>query len=252
MPEIEFGSRDDANAFRGEHEEHLCPYDDRRKKVVTLVGDAPDRVLDEAAVQAASSRDDRGSRGGQIPLEDHERDRIDFSETNVLHARSVKGIAREAGVDDWTAFYDPTLTVDEHREVMNRAARDEQGDRLDQEASVDERLAGVEEALDGQCDHAADHCAHGEAEACEFLVEGCGLSDDQVEAILSEGEGDPAKGELPGPAYGALQGLWTQFRAGLGEAKQAAAGINEIRVQFGQDPMAFEELGNREITQEAL
>ncbi|ELY60202.1 hypothetical protein C491_02850 [Natronococcus amylolyticus DSM 10524] len=36
----------------------------------------------------------------------------------------------ETGVDDWLAYYDHTLSVDEHREVAERAMRDEGGDRL--------------------------------------------------------------------------------------------------------------------------
>lgn len=73
MPDFEFGDRPAANAFREEHEEHLCPHDDRRMRTVTLVGDAPDRVLDEAAVQAAASREDH-SGTGQQSLTDAEKD----------------------------------------------------------------------------------------------------------------------------------------------------------------------------------
>jgi hypothetical protein len=252
MPDFEFGTRDDANAFREEYEEHLCPHDDRRRKTVTLVSDAPDRVVEQATVQAASSRDEQGSRGGQPPLDDHERDRIDFESTNVLHARSVNGIAREAGVDDWLAYYDPTLTVDEHREVMEEAARDETGKRMDAEDTAEEHLADVEKALGEECDHAAGHCANGDEGACEFLRNQCDLEEEEVQSILSDDEGDPAKGELPGEAYRALEGLWTSYRAGLGQAKEAAAGINEVRAQFGQEPMTFDELGDREIIQEMV
>ena len=34
----------------------------------------------------------------------------------------------------------------------------------------------------------------------------------------------------------------------LAEAKEAAAGINEVRRQFGQDALSFDELGGRSIT----
>ncbi|MCT9097916.1 hypothetical protein [Haloarchaeobius sp. HME9146] len=50
MPGFKFSSLADASAFRDEHEDHLCPHDDRRQKTVTLFSDAPERVLDQAAV----------------------------------------------------------------------------------------------------------------------------------------------------------------------------------------------------------
>jgi len=244
MPEVEFGDRTAANAFRDDHEEHLCSKDDRRKKTVTIASDAPERVLDEAAIKAGSSRDEHGSRGGQAPLEDHEKQRIDFSEgrASVPHARSVKGLMLDAGVSDWVAHYDPTLTVDEHRDVAERAATEGGGKRLDAETSTDERLSEVEQHLDGQCDHAADHCEHGDAEACEFLSEHCGLSEAEVDAILDDSD------EVPGYVYGLKNKLWQQYQIAISEAKEAAAAINEINRQFGRDRTAFEELGDRKLT----
>jgi hypothetical protein len=39
-------------------------------------------------------------------------ERIDFDKprANVLHARSVKALAAEMGVDDWTFYYDGMLS----------------------------------------------------------------------------------------------------------------------------------------------
>ncbi|WP_435362761.1 hypothetical protein [Haloarchaeobius sp. DYHT-AS-18] len=243
MPDFEFGGLADASAFRDEHEEHLCPDDDRRKKTVTLVSDTPERTLDQAAIASAVSREDRNGTG-QEPLTEAEKDRIDFTEgrASVPHARAVKGIAVDAGVDDWTAYYDATLTVDEHREVMERAARDERGQRMDEGKSNDERLADLEESLDGQCEHARDHCQHGDQEACEFLKDGCGLDDDQVESILDDST------EIPGDVHGVKNKLWQQYQIGIAEAKEAAAAINEIHEQYGRDLVAFEELGDRRLT----
>lgn len=42
----------------------------------------------------------------------------------------MKAIFADEGVDDWTAWYDPELTVDEHREVAARAATGGAGKRL--------------------------------------------------------------------------------------------------------------------------
>jgi len=248
MPDVEFGSRDAANAFREDHEDALCSQDDRRKKTVTLAPDASDRVLDEAAIKAGSSREERTGSGGQAPLEDHEKDRIDFSEgrASVPHARSVKGLMLSEGVSDWLAQYDPTLTVDEHRDVAERAATEGGGERLDAETTTDEHLSDVEAALDGQCDHAADHCQHGDQDACEFLTDECGFSEEDVEKILDDTE------EMPGDVHGLKNKLWSQYQIGIAEAKESAAAINEIHQQFGRDLVTFEELGDRRLTPEDI
>lgn len=254
MPKIEFGTKEAADVFRDEWQEYLCPDDDRRLKTVTVVSDTPEHVIERAEIEAAAGRSERSGNGGQVELADTERDRINFSEghASVPHARSVKGIARSEGVDDWLAYYDASLTVDEHRNVMAQAAQEGGGRRLDEEETADDRLADAEAAMGGQCDHARDHCQHGDPGACEFLTDACGFSDEQVEEILSDEQGDPERGNLPGEVYGAFQMLWNQYRAALADAKEAAAGINEIRQQYGQDPLEMEELGNRPITKEDI
>ncbi|WP_435332850.1 hypothetical protein [Haloarchaeobius sp. TZWWS8] len=243
MPDFEFGSLADASVFRDDHEEYLCPDDDRRKLTVTLVSDLPDRVLDEAAVASAVSREDHNGVG-QLALTDGERDRIDFSKAraSVPHAQAVKAIATDQGVDDWLSYYDVTLSVDEHRGVMERASRDERGQRMDADTSNDERLADLEQALDGQCDHAVDHCENGDKEACEFLRDGCGLGDEQVAAILDDST------EIPGEVHGSKSKLWQQYQIAIAEAKEAAAGINEIHQQYDRDLVSFEELGDQKLT----
>ncbi|WP_435358458.1 hypothetical protein [Haloarchaeobius sp. DFWS5] len=264
MPDFEFGSLDDAREFRDAHDDYLCPHDDARKLTVTLVGDAPDRVLDQAAVVSAVSREDYRSVG-QLSLTEAEKDRIDFSQSraNVPHAQAVKAIAADAGVDDWTAYYDGTLTTDEHRGVMQRAARDETGDRLDAEKSNDERLAELEQALDGQCEHAAGHCENGEAEACEFLQDECGFTREQVGLFLDDtaddsgeqselvtvGGGEYPEMEVSPQEAGALHRSWQGYKSGIGRlsrelddvreavtnARGAIAAINAIRERHGQD-----------------
>ncbi|WP_435349010.1 hypothetical protein [Haloarchaeobius sp. HRN-SO-5] len=264
MPEFEFGSRLNAKAFRNDHEDHLCPDDDKRQKTVTLVSDAPERVLTQAAIQSASSRGDRGSRGGQIELTDHEKRELDFTRTNVPHARSVKGIAAEAGVDDWLAFYDHTLTVDEHRERMADAKRDEVGDRLDAEKTADERLAEVEGALRKQCDHGVEVCQNGDPEACEFLQEECGFSEDEVAMFLDDrpdageqqqlvtvGGGEFPELDVTPQEAGALHRSWQGYKGAVSRldrelsdvreavvhARGAMRAINAIRNRHGQDAL---------------
>lgn len=77
---IEFGSKAAADSFREEDEDHLCSDDDRRFKTVAISSDAPEWVLEEATIEAAAGRNERGSRGGQVELTDHERDSSDPNE----------------------------------------------------------------------------------------------------------------------------------------------------------------------------
>ncbi|DAC85294.1 putative viral structural protein [Haloterrigena jeotgali icosahedral virus 1] len=115
---FEFATKQAADLFREENEEYLCSDDDRRLKTVALSSDTPERVLEEAAIETAVTRAERDGTS-QLPLEEDERDAIDFSEgrASVPWARSIKAIMRAEGVDDWLSHLDPTLSVDEHREV---------------------------------------------------------------------------------------------------------------------------------------
>lgn len=119
---IEYGTKAAADAARERHKQYLCSEDDARLKTVAYSSDTPDSVLDTERLEAADGRGERTDGPGQVPLSDGERDRINFSagRANVAHARSVKGIAQAEGVEDWTSFYDSSLTVDEHREVLER------------------------------------------------------------------------------------------------------------------------------------
>lgn len=54
-----------------------------------------------------------GDRGAGVPLTRHERSRLDFTRTTVVHARWAKAAAWAHGVRDWVAWYDHTLTVGE-------------------------------------------------------------------------------------------------------------------------------------------
>jgi hypothetical protein len=255
MNTVEFGSKAEADAFRDEHANAVAEGDDRRLKTVALVEDAPQRVLDEAAVRAGAGRADRGGRGGQIELTDVEKERVGpfDGSNNYRKAAAVKGLMRDAGVDDWSSFYDPMLSVDEHREIAERAAREEGGQRMDAETDVDEHLADVESAMGEQCDHARDHCRHGEPEACEFLQESCGFDEEQVEEILTNDDQPESSDDqqITGAAAGALRRAWQGYSAGsnraiseIADAQEAVANaaeaieaINAIRQANGQEPI---------------
>lgn len=203
---VEFATKQAADTFREEHKEYLCSNDDRRLKTVAISSDAPDQLLEEAAIEAAVTRAERDG-AGQLSLDDHERDAIDFSEgkASVPWARSVKAIMRGEGVDDWLSYADPKLTVEEHRDVAKRAVRDEQGDRLDAEDSVDDKLASVEGFRDGQCGTAETYCQEGDDDACEFLIDTCGIDEDEVQSLLSDFSDD----QIPADE---IEGRWLGSR----------------------------------------
>jgi len=256
---VEFGSKAAADRFREEYEESVCPDDDdRRRKTVAFVSDAPDWLLDRAEVEAASGRSERGGDGGQVELTDSEKKRVGpfEGENNYRKAAAVKGIMLDAGVDDWTSYYDETLTVDEHRDLAERAAQDGGGGRrLDAEDSTDERLGRAEAAMGEECDHARDHCQHGDPDACEFLTNACDYDEDEVARILDDSDASGEQ-EIEGEAAGALARSWQGYKAGIARlereledaleakwnAEQAAAAINAIRAEHGQDPIELERL----------
>lgn len=264
---IEYGGKTAADAARDRHSEHLCPVDDdRRLKTVAYASDAPDSVLDTERLEAADGRAERSDGPGQAPLSDNEKDRIDFSadRANVPHARAVKGIAQAEGVEDWVAYYDGTLTVDEHREVMERAAT-ESGKRTDDTESADEKAGrAARSARSNQCDHAKGHCQHGDPEACEFLVETCEYSEQEIDQLLAdrapESRPEPThpddRGPLTGKQKGALKRSWTGYKGAIEgleaaisalqenwkHAQQAARAINAVRTATGQELMHFDRL----------
>ncbi|MFD1633161.1 hypothetical protein ACOZ4L_05650 [Haloplanus ruber] len=265
---VEFGSKAAADAYRDDHEEYICPVDDdRRLKTVAFMSDTPEWLLDQARLDAEEGRAEREASAGQATLTDGERDRIDFSEgrANVPHARAVKGIATDHGVDDWTAHYDPTLTVDEHREVMERAGREGGGQRLD--ANEGRQAARARDAARAQqsseCDHAAGHCENGDPEACEFLQNVCEYNEKEVNEMLppvaSDGglkSGDPGPDELTGQQAGAVhrsmggyagavdsvESALETLREEWSNAQQAAKAVNSVRRSVGYEPQHFDRL----------
>lgn len=260
---IEFGSKAAADDFRKEFEEYVCPVDDdRRLKRVAVVSDTPEWLLEQARVQAGAGRAERAGGSGLSQLTDHEKDRVGPFDApgeggnQYGKASAVKALMRAAGVDDWTSFYDPKLTVDEHREVAEQALQDEQGDRLDAEDTTDEKLARAEKGVGERCDHAAGHCEHGDPDACEFLQDACGYSEDEIQDILADGDAVEREQQIQGAAAGALQRAWGAYKGGISrldqdlqalvgakhQAESAGAAINRIRATHGQEPLEFERL----------
>lgn len=117
---LECGSLAAADRIRHEYSDCIIPADDARKRTVAYCGDAPQRARKAIERAAYHSHQDTGGFG-QTPLTRFERQSINFSRTNVFHARACKAISVEFAVDDWTAYYDHTLSVSEHIEIYERA-----------------------------------------------------------------------------------------------------------------------------------
>ena len=257
--EIQYGTKGGADAARDEHADYVCPVDDdRRLKTVAFVEDTPDRVRDQLEAAAQTGRAERDQGSGQADLTDAEKNRVGpfTGSNNYLKAASVKALLRDNGVSDWEAWYDKNLSVDEHRSsVLPEAKKAGGGDRIEDDGPDRDAAARAEKAANSECDHARDHCEHGDSGACEFLRESCGLDDDEVSALLSD---EPRSDEeaITGESAGALGRAWQGYKAGVSrldqelshaseakaDAEQAAAAINAIRADHGQESMEFERL----------
>ena len=176
MVQIEFASLDAARQIRTnpKYAGFLSPEDHGGRKAVTLKDNTPAPAVDEITAEAADGRSERAEQYGQASVTEAERGRIDFTRTNVLAARSAKAIALGKGVDDWTAYFDPELTVDEHRGVYESAVTEGGGDYggrdLDDEREIDRRLAQASyERKSGELDRAKDYGFGGDREAQEFV-----------------------------------------------------------------------------------
>ncbi len=267
---IEFGTKQAADQFRADHEEWLCPIDDdRRLKTIALVSDAPDHVVEQAELEAMDSRGEQ-VRSETADLSAGERERISdlggFDQrTTTKNWESAKGVfAREGLLDQWhdamgslTDYDDPSEGAEEYVRDYRENHRGGGGarDHGEEDLRTDRKAAdAARQAQSGQCNHARDHCEHGDPDACEFLQEACGFDEDEVADILSE---EPtAEEEITGEAAGALARAWNGYKAGIARfaaflddieetkrnAEQAAAAINAIRADHGQDPLEFERL----------
>lgn len=111
-----------AERIRREYSDCLHSKDDARKREILISATAPESVKNEIGQIASESW--ARERFGTAELTELERDRIDFSETNVMHAQAVKAIANGLGIEDWLAHYDTTLSVDEHRARFRQLSGD--------------------------------------------------------------------------------------------------------------------------------
>lgn len=183
MPiEIEFGSQDAARQIREnpQYRGLLAESDDGRETIVRLKENAPEQAISEITARAADSKSHEADKAGQVALTRKEREQIDFSQegVNVPKVRSIKGIATNVGVSDFLSFADLTLTVDENRQILKEAAREEKGRRgLGQDDTssemIDKRLAEAHHRQqEGELDQAKDYAlVETDPEAQEFVTE---------------------------------------------------------------------------------
>ncbi len=181
----EFADRDSANAIRDElDDEELAPTDDRRSATIVLAEDAARATETLVAGKAADSRAS-ASGSGQTPLTEGERNRIDFSRTNVMHARAAKAAIQDAGIDDWTALYDHRLEPEEHASLAESNRESIQGEQMDEqdtESAIDDRIAEIERAESQAEKRAREACQNGHEEACAEL-EKMGWDSDEVDDL---------------------------------------------------------------------
>lgn len=111
---------DVAETIRQKFPDCLHETDHAGRCTVKLSADTPEYCLAEIGQIARRGQQREENKYGQIPLEKHERRELDFSKAPVVHARSCKAIGRGKGVDDWLAYYDPTLPVEAHHDIYNR------------------------------------------------------------------------------------------------------------------------------------
>lgn len=177
---ITFGSRTAARRIRDnpQYRGFLAESDDGRESTVRLKESTPERALSEITGEAAETKEQEAEKAGQAPLTRDEREAIDFGRegVNVPKVRSIKGIAANEGVDDFMSFADLSLTVDENRELLKEATREERGQRglgrdRDSAASVDKRIAQAnKQRKQGELDRAKDFAlVETDADAQEFV-----------------------------------------------------------------------------------
>jgi hypothetical protein len=201
---VEFGTKADADRFRDEYPEFICPIDDdARRREVWFTSDTPTDVLDEAKAVGEAGRADREAseaNTGQRELTDQEKRQLDFTRDGVNYglARALANVADEYGLNAFehidVAEVDGTADA---RPIFERARRssgtgrgggtaqydDEAAEREDRQ----QRQRGERQAAE-QCDHARDHCRSGDSEACQYLQARCGLSEDKATSLLAKRE----------------------------------------------------------------
>lgn len=190
---VDFGSRGAARQVRNNPQLRgfVAEGDDARSSTVRLKSGTPESALNRIGNLAAESRQKDAAKAGQSELSRRERSKIDFSRqgVNVPKARSLKAIAEKEGVSDFLQFADLTLTVDENREVLERASREEKGSRglgRSSEKDVTMRAAGAfDRQREEEVGHAKGPAFGGDPDAQALLRERQGAGADVFDVSFS-------------------------------------------------------------------
>jgi hypothetical protein len=253
--EIEFGGREIANEIRDRLPDGATTNQyNRRHKTIEVYDGVEGVDVDQLVREAADSKAQEAQKYGQSDLTDAELQRLDqrddWNGQKRFHAQSAKGILRNGyGVDDWLSWYDPSLTVEEHHDVGERAQRTDRGQRFDEgdrtEAQLDEQLQQDRAVVQREaCDNAADWCEDGDARACEHLIDECDWTEAEIEQLqtdivamhdqmdtLDTDDGGRSESpdsdlpqvtseEIPPTVKRTLGRAWNGFRAAAGQAQR--------------------------------
>ena len=157
----------------------LATTDDRRLSVVELAEDAP-RDAEIIVENTAEDMQAATRTIGQAKLTDDERDRLDFTKRSVFHARASKAVIQDAGVDDWTAIYDPQVEDPAaHRDLVEQNRESISGDRMDNDDGQVTTIS-QEQAASEQEKQAIRYAQDGDQDAREYLT-GRGWTDEEIQ-----------------------------------------------------------------------
>ncbi|WP_276270917.1 hypothetical protein [Haloarcula litorea] len=123
---VELGRRERANDWRDKIPNYaLTSDDDRREKTIEFYPQLVDDVQVERMEMIEAESDDYEPLM-KTKLADHEVERIRNkagynAPQDRFKAMWVKSLAMRKGVRDWTGYFDPELTVDEHRQTLSTA-----------------------------------------------------------------------------------------------------------------------------------
>lgn len=244
---IEFGSKGAADAAREEFAEHVCPIDDdRRLKTVAFVSDLPDDVREGIETGATVSFADERETYPQRSLTDGEKQTLrrrpggwNWNE-HGLAAMRVKGALLAEGVPsgDWLEFYETgedysaaLARVEEQKATTaaTGAANALSGDPADADEGMTagERARATEQAGGDGCDHARGHCESGDAAACQFLTNHCGLEQSTISEHIVEAGGAVPFDDLPGEVKGALSRSWNGYKTAVRRLAELLAAVDE-------------------------
>lgn len=259
--EIEFESKARADRVREDHAEYLCSDDDRRLKTVTLASDTPAGIIDQ--LEAAAISDEAAAEQPAleaVPLTEQEKRDLDFSRdgVNVFKARYLKGLGQEYGVDPFQHVDLAEIDgVEDARPILERARQtggiDRGGGAQYDDAAAErekrQRRQNAERHAAQECSSARKYCERGEEDACEFLMEACGLSREEAETILMGPEAIEATGDtkqtnlvtVGGDEYpemevtpaeaGALNRSWQGYKGAINDLEAQLAAVRESITQ---------------------